>query len=296
MSLVSDGRAACIDIGSNTTRLLIADRQEGRLSEVHQEREFTRLGAGRDPGGRIAAARITAAAEVAQRQVQIAREHGARQIRVIATAAVRDAPNGAVLVAAVHERTGLEVEVLSAEAEARLAFLGAALMQDAAVDGRLAVIDVGGGSSELVVGAAPARVEWWRSVPIGSGTVTERWLTSDPPAPGELGAAAAALTDALAALEPPRPSQALAVGGSATSLCRVAGPALDGGALERALAALTAAPAAAVAERFDIDPRRARLLPAGLLILQAVQRRLGIGLVIGRGGIREGVLLEAPQL
>jgi exopolyphosphatase/pppGpp-phosphohydrolase len=86
---------------------------------------------------------------------------------------------------------------------------------------------------------------------------------------------------------------AVAVGGSATSLGRVAGPMLDAPSLQRALTELTAAPAAAVAERFVIDPERARLLPAGLLILEGASRLLEATIQVGRGGIREGVLLEA---
>ena len=155
------------------------------------------------------------------------------------------------------------------------------------------MIDVGGGSSELVVGAVPDQVQWWSSVELGSGALTERWLTSDPPGARQLDAARREIAGALAGLEPPRPAMAVAVGGSATSLARLAGPVLDGGTLERSLGVLAAEPAAVVAARFLIDPQRARLVPAGLLILQAMARLLDAELTVGRGGIREGVLLEA---
>lgn len=295
-------RAACIDIGSNTTRLLVADCRDGVLCEVHQERAFTRIGQGLAASGVIAPEKIDEVVDVVRSQMALARQHGAEAIRGVATAAIRVAANGEALVAAIAERTGLEVEIVSGEEEARLAFEGAAAMLDpgtaAVLDAggapaALGVIDVGGGSSEVVVGSAPDRVDWWASVALGSGALTEHCLRSDPPAPAELAAARSEVAVALAGLAPPCPRVAVAVGGSATSLGRVAGPVLDAAAFERSLSVLTGGPAALVAERFMIDPQRARLLPAGLLILQGASRLLEATVRIGRGGIREGVLLEA---
>ncbi|HEY6526849.1 MAG TPA: hypothetical protein VIY10_23885, partial [Solirubrobacteraceae bacterium] len=170
-------RAACIDIGSNTTRLLVADCVEGELQEVHQERAFTRIGQGLRSSGTIAAAKIEEVVTVVHGQMAVAREHGAHEIRGVATAAIRVASNGTALVEAIAAGTGLMVEIVSGEEEARLAFRGAAAMLDAdtaallGASGRsasLGVIDVGGGSSEVVVGSAPDRVGWWASVPLGS--------------------------------------------------------------------------------------------------------------------------------
>jgi exopolyphosphatase/guanosine-5'-triphosphate,3'-diphosphate pyrophosphatase len=155
------------------------------------------------------------------------------------------------------------------------------------------VVDVGGGSSELVIGDVQSGVRWWASVPLGSGSLTYAGLHSDPPGAPQLRWGRAEVAAMLCRLEPPRPGAAVAVGGSATSLGLVAGPRLDGAALGRALDQLTGAPAAAIATRFGIDERRARLLPAGLLILQGVTELFGVELRVGRGGIREGVLLEA---
>jgi exopolyphosphatase/guanosine-5'-triphosphate,3'-diphosphate pyrophosphatase len=171
----------------------------------------------------------------------------------------------------------------------------AALLDAPGTPAILGVIDVGGGSSEVVVGSAPDRVGWWASVPLGSGALTEHCLHSDPPAPAELASARAEVSAAMAGLAPPCPQAAVAVGGSATSLGRVAGPVLDAGAFERVLALLSGAPSALVAQRFLIDPQRARLLPAGLLILQGASRLLEAAVHVGRGGIREGLLLEALQ-
>ena len=289
-------RAACIDIGSNTTRLLVADCVEGQLREVYQERAFTRIGKGLAASGAIGADKIEEVVAVVRHQLAVAHEQGATEIRGVATAAIRTASNGVALVRAIAAGTGLAVEIVSGEDEARLAFRGAAAMlepETAARCHRLGVIDVGGGSSEVVVGAAPDHVGWWASVPIGSGALTDHCLHSDPPSPVELESARHEVAAALAGLAPPCPEVAVAVGGSATSLGRVAGPVLDAAGFERALGVLTRESAAAVAERFLIDAQRARLLPAGLIILQGASRLLEATVHVGRGGIREGVLLEA---
>ncbi len=286
-------RAACIDIGSNTTRLLVADRVAAGLVEVHQDRVFTRLGHGLRPGGIITEAKIGEVVAVVRRQVEVAHGLGVGELRGVATAAVRTAANGSALVDAVAREIGLEVTILSAEEEARLAFRGATVMMAAEPDRELGVIDVGGGSSEIVIGRPPDRITWWSSLPVGSGVLTEDRLTSDPPAAAELAAARGDVERALAGRRPPRPPIAVAVGGSATSLARVAGPVLDAAALAQTLDVLASAPAAAIATRFAVDPLRARLLPAGLLILEASARLLGTPVIVGRGGIREGVLLEA---
>ena len=127
---------------------------------------------------------------------------------------------------------------------------------------------------------------------LGSSSVTDRWLPSDPPRPSELGVALDHVRDAVAGLSPPTPGRALAVGGSATSLGRVAGRLLDGPAFARALYLLGTEPSAALGARIGVDPRRVRLLPGALLLLEAMATRLGVPLTVSRGGIREGLLLE----
>lgn len=290
-------RAACIDIGSNTTRLLVAERVVDCLQEVHQERAFTRIGRNLVPGAAIPGEKIQEVVAVVGAQLLIARELGVAQVRGVATAAIRWAANGDELVAAIRAATGLEVDVLSGEDEARLAFCGAAAMLDdaPAPPASLGVLDVGGGSSEMVVGTVPAEIGWWASLQLGSSTLTDRCLHSDPPSPAQLAAARWEVDAALGALAPPQPALTVAVGGSATSLALMAGKILDASALLRSLRVLASEPSAAVARRSQIDPERARLLPAGLLILEAMAQRLGTTIVVGRGGIREGVLLEATS-
>jgi exopolyphosphatase / guanosine-5'-triphosphate,3'-diphosphate pyrophosphatase len=259
---------------------------------VTQETAYTALGHELQAHGRIGASKLVELIAVVEAQVATARGLGATQTRAVATAAVRRAANGRRLARELAERTGAEIEILSAGEEARLAFSGAVGMLDEPTIGLVGVVDVGGGSSELVVGEPGSAPAWWESVALGSSSVTDRWLHSDPPRPSELGIALDHVRDAVAGLEPPKPGRALAVGGSATSLGRVAGRLLDGPAFARALYLLGAEPSAALASRIGVDPRRIRLLPGALLLLEAMATRLGVPLTVSRGGIREGLLLE----
>lgn len=286
-------RRACIDIGSNTTRLLVAECGAHGLVEIHHERVFTRIGRALRPDGTIAPEKIAEVVEVVRAQLESARELGASDAIGVATAAIRRAPNGSALAKAIRADTGLEVRILSGEEEARLAFVGAARTLGHVPGGRLGVVDVGGGSSELVVGTAPDRVSWCTSFGVGSGDLTEGCLRSDPPSQAELAQARTEVTQALAGIDVPHPDEAVAVGGGATSLFRLAGPVLDAAAFSRSLGALASERAAEVARRFGLDAERVRLLPAGLLILQAASELFGVSLQIARGGVREGVLLEA---
>jgi exopolyphosphatase/guanosine-5'-triphosphate,3'-diphosphate pyrophosphatase len=285
-------RCACVDIGTNTTRLLVAEREGGRLREVVAVRHFLRLAPGAD--GAIPHDTVARLADVVAAHVRLARDHGVRDVRAVATAAIRSAPNRHELCRAVQRVAGIEVEILSGEDEAVLAFAGAiATLAEPPPDGLLGVVDVGGGSSELVTGTARDGVGWSASFPLGSGVLTDRHLRSDPPSAAELDAVRAEIDPVLAGLEPPLPRAAYAVGGSATSLVRVAGGELTPETIGRALRALTAEPAAAAALRFGIHAERVRLLPAGLLLLEGAWSAFGgAPLRIAGGGLREGVVLR----
>jgi exopolyphosphatase / guanosine-5'-triphosphate,3'-diphosphate pyrophosphatase len=265
---------------------------DGRLEVVTQQTAFTALGRELQAHGRIGPSKLLELVAVVEAQLATAQRLGATETRAVATAAVRRAANGRRLARELAERTGAEIEVLSAGEEARLAFCGAVGMLDEPPTGLVGVADVGGGSSELVIGEPGLAPVWWESVALGSSSVTDRWLHSDPPCRSELSVALDHVRDAVAGLDPPMPGRALAVGGSATSLGRVAGRLLDGPAFARALYLLGTEPAAALGERLGVDPRRIRLLPGALLLLEAMATRLGVPLTISRGGIREGLLLE----
>jgi len=288
-------RAACIDIGSNTTRLLVADCDRDGLQQIHQEREFTRISRGLGDGDPIPQAKIAEATSVVAEQSRRATDLGAQTVRAVATAAIRRAGNGAELADAIRTACGVEVRILTGDEEARLAFVGAVGTLASAPAGPVGVVDVGGGSSELVLGEAPDRVRWSASFALGSGDLADAYLRSDPPGSAELDAARAHVSRTFNGLQVPHPRLVIAVGGSATSLRAVAGDVLDDEAFARALDVLASAGSAELAGRFELDPGRVRLLPAGLVILQAASERFGAPLRIGWGGIREGVLLEATR-
>lgn len=287
-------RRACIDIGSNTTRLLVADCDGTALIERRQERAFTLIGRSIDASGAIPAAKLAEVLEAVLAQHALALELGATDVRCVATAAVRRAANGDALVRLIHDACdGLELEILTGAEEARLAFIGAAWGVGAESEDGLGVVDAGGGSSELVVGDAPASVRWWVSLPLGSGDVTHDWLPSDPPTASEIEDAKARTRATFAAVQPPPDvRRVVAVGGSATSIRLLAGPILDLAVLDHVLGAAQRFGSVDFARRFGIDVQRARLLAGGLVILRAVCELFDAPLEIGRGGLREGLLLD----
>src|SRR5256714_6021451 len=217
---------------------------------------------------------------------------GAEEIAIVATAAIRSAPNRDELVQSIEQRVGIAPRVLTDAEEARLAFVGASRTLSTPADGPLGVLDVGGGSTELAAGTLEDGVSWSASFRIGSGFIADSYFRSDPPSVYELNAAGQHAAGCFEGLEAPAVDRAVAVGGSATALRRVAGGELSHEALERAIRIVSTAPCDEVAERFELDAERVRLLPAGILIIDAVSDAIGWQLKIGGGGIREGCILE----
>ncbi|TML02689.1 MAG: hypothetical protein E6G41_15015, partial [Actinobacteria bacterium] len=223
---------ACVDIGTNTTRVLVAELKDGRLIEVLQQRAFTRIGMA----------------------PQIPQEKIAEVARVVevATAAIRAALNRDEFLAGMP----VAVEILDEDEEARMAFLGATATLAAELPGTVAVVDVGGGSTEIAVGTVAGGVEWSSSFLVGSGVLADRYLRSDPPGLDELRAARDHAMEVLATRAFPSAESAVAVGGSAASLRAVVGDALDPPALKRALGILCAGPCSDVAARYSLDAER----------------------------------------
>ena len=277
----------CVDIGTNTTRVLVADVRDGRLTEVLQQRVFTRIGS----GPLIAPEKIAEVARVVAEQVELARIAGAERVRAVATAAIRAAVNRDEFLDAMT----VDVEILDGAEEARLAFLGATRTLGRGLPGVVGVVDVGGGSTEIAVGTVDGGVSWSSSFLVGSGALADHYLRSDPPTGDELGAVRAHACDVLATREVPSTHCAVAVGGSAASLRKLVGDVLAPESVARALGVLCGAPVAEVAERLSLDSERVRLLPAGIVILDAAARSLGQPLHIGRGGLREGLLLDMER-
>ena len=185
--------------------------------------------------------------------------------------------------------------VLSDVEEARLSFVGATRTMTTPAEGTVAVIDVGGGSSELAIGDPDGTMRWSESFRIGSGFLADSYLRSDPPSADELEKLRRHVEGTFEGLRPPAAASAVAVGGTATSLRRLVGAELEHETLERGIRVLSSTPIAQVAERFELDAERVRLLPAGILILEAISDLLGLPLRIARGGLREGILLELVE-
>jgi exopolyphosphatase/guanosine-5'-triphosphate,3'-diphosphate pyrophosphatase len=191
-------RVAAIDCGTNTIKLLVADidKQTGTQDSLVREMRIVRLGQGVDRTGRLADEALERVFAATEEYAAIIAEHGAEVIRFVATSASRDADNADVFAEGVRSRLGVELEVVSGDVEAQLTFDGATRCLPAA-PAPLAVLDIGGGSTELIVGSGPGRMTAARSLDIGSVRLTERSMVSDPPTPGELEAATQAVDQAL---------------------------------------------------------------------------------------------------
>ncbi|MDX6583940.1 MAG: exopolyphosphatase / guanosine-5-triphosphate,3-diphosphate pyrophosphatase [Solirubrobacterales bacterium] len=283
---------AAVDIGSNTTRVLVAEPQDGQLRKVMEQRAYTRFEKDSKRKGKITDEKIAELAEVVTTQVRLAEELGAEAIRIVATAAIRESKNAEQAAAQIAEAAGMPVDVLSEEEEGRLAFIGATKTLGHPVEGDIGVVDVGGGSSEIILGTVTEGVREVRSFKIGSGAVAEEFLTNDPPSASEIRSLRDYIDDFFEGIEVEQPAQAVAVGGSATSLRTLVGAVLEYETLERAVRVLTGDPIAEVAKKFELDPRRVRILPAGVLILEKLAELLGQPLQIGKGGLREGIILD----
>jgi exopolyphosphatase / guanosine-5'-triphosphate,3'-diphosphate pyrophosphatase len=283
---------AAIDIGSNTTRVLVAEPREGQLNKVMEQRAYTRIGKAMTKDGSIEQPMIHEIGEVVATQVRLAEEVGAEVIKAVATAAIRDARNRDEVVHAIGEVSGVEIEVLGDKEEGRLAFLGATKTLGHQAEGRLAVVDVGGGSTEIVLGTVAGGADDVHSFRVGSGMLAEEHLKSDPPSASELRELRERINDTFDGVEIEQPAQAVAVGGSATSMRKLVGGVLEYETLERGVRVLAGDPIDEVARRFELDPRRVRILPAGVLLLEKISQLLGQPLQIGKGGLREGVILD----
>ncbi len=285
-------RAAVLDVGTNTVRLLVADCANDGLTPILDRTNMSRLGLGASADGTLTAESIARTAEGAIALVHDARAAGATTILMVGTAAVRDAPNRDVLLEKIERATGIACRVVDGETEASLTFLGATVGHS--LRGMLAVGDIGGGSTERIIAVDGAIRERF-SVPIGSGRLTERTIQHDPPTDADLAAATRAADDALQTLRPVHASALLLAGGTASSLGKLQGTAtLDDAALDGALATLQSAPAAALAPTVGLEVARVGLMAAGAVIVRALAHTCGLtAATVARGGIREGTLLAA---
>jgi exopolyphosphatase/guanosine-5'-triphosphate,3'-diphosphate pyrophosphatase len=281
-------RVGVVDVGSNTVRLLVASRGE----TIEQRRAVLALGASIERTGAIPDVKLAETADIVAGFVAVARQRRAERVEVLVTSPGRQAANGEELLEWLAARARVPVRLVSAAEEGRLAFLGA-ISRTRRLGGKsVAVCDVGGGSAQLTVGTADDGAAWTRSIDIGSRRLASRCFESDPPGTAAMLRARAEVERYVEGMAPPLPKVGIAIGGSARSLRGLVGSSLGSAELERALELLATTPADELAERYDLDPGRSSTLAAGAAILAALQARLGLPLRIGRGGLREGAVLE----
>jgi len=286
---VTDGakRVAVIDIGTNSTRLLVADVAGGAVSQVERRSTVTRLGRGVDLSGHLSGEAIEDVCAAIGGYVGIIEELGAETVDAIATSAVRDADNGSAFVAELRERFALSARVLGGEEEARSTYLGAT--SEAPPAEPTLVVDIGGGSTELVVGQG-SEIGFHDSLQAGVVRHSERHITSDPPTAGELEALAADVRGLIEASVGAGATavRGIAVAGTPTSLAavelglepydpaRVHGHILALPSIQRMLSQLASAPLAERVEIPGLHPDRAPTIVAGVVILVEVMRAFGL--------------------
>jgi exopolyphosphatase/guanosine-5'-triphosphate,3'-diphosphate pyrophosphatase len=287
-------RVGIVDVGANTLRLLVAAQEDGRLVALREQRVQLGLGEEIERSGALGEEKLAEAAAVARAHVRRARKLGCDRIDVLVTSPGRQARNGDELASVLREATGVATKVLQPEEEGELAWYGAVATAEDPPES-IAVCDVGGGSTQLVVGTVSGGPAWVRSVDLGSLRLTRRTLDSAPPSQRDLDAARGQVEAAFDDLAPPLALAGIATGGTARALRRVVGMTLEPETLASAARKLAKRSDRAIANDYGVDRARARTLLAGTLILMEVQRRLGIRLQVGRGGIREGAALLALE-
>jgi exopolyphosphatase/pppGpp-phosphohydrolase len=294
---------AAIDIGSNTIRFAVARSTPHDLDILVEREELVRIGESVTATGEISQEKINAAIAVLKRYKTQARKRKADPIFVVATEAIRQARNNVDFVEQVQSRTQLAVQLISGNAEAALTFFGTTyeVNKEPGHPAQVGVMDLGGGSLELVT-ARNNRINWRTSIPIGSGWLHDRYLTSNPPAYNEIATADAFLQTYFQGMTVKhRPPVLIVTGGSATTLLYLVHKAfqleeqqshLTQQDLIRCQGLLSSLKAEEIADRYKIPVARARILLAGALIIQKVMSRLNVNEIrISSHGIREGVLL-----
>jgi exopolyphosphatase/guanosine-5'-triphosphate,3'-diphosphate pyrophosphatase len=294
MARIGAVRVGIVDVGANTLRLLVAAQDDGRLVPLREQRVQLGLGEEIERSGAISDEKLWEAQTIARAQVRRAHKLGCDRIDVLVTSPGRQAANGMDLVERLSDSTGASTRILQPEEEGELAWYGVLAGLDDPTD-TVAVCDVGGGSTQLVVGTLSAGPAWARSVDLGSLRLTRRSFQTDPPSRNELDAARSEVQAAFGELTPPLARSAYATGGTARALRKVVGTKLDADALSSAAKALAKRSRRSITRTYGVDPARARTLLAGTLILAEVQQRLGLALEVGRGGIREGAALLALE-
>lgn len=302
-------RVAAIDCGTNSVRLLIAEGTDAGFVELDRDLHLTRLGQGVDATGRFApdalARTLDAVADFGAR----IRAAGAQRVRFVATSAARDAANRDEFFVGVRERVGVEAEIITGDEEARLSFTGAlSVARD--VEWPVLIMDIGGGSTELVLGRPDASgavaVEAARSLDVGSVRLRERFLASDPPTADQVASASGYIDELIDAsgVDVGAARTWIGVGGTATALSainlgldfydrtRVQGSVMTRAQVQALAALLLQLPVAEVAAMPTMQPKRADVICAGALIAARVGVRCSVDLRVSEADILDGIVLD----
>lgn len=301
-------RVAVIDCGTNSIRLLIADPSPAGLAEIDRRVEVVRLGQGVDATGAFhpdAVARTFAAIDGYAAEIE---RHGVEKVRFVATSASRDVANRDEFEAGVRARLGVGVDVLTGDEEARLSFAGAlAVLQgrSSVASGEVLVTDIGGGSTELVLGERDGSVVAATSLDVGAVRLRERFLHSDPVTPDERDEATAFVDDLLDTCGVDLHAATwIGVAGTMTSMAaihhglreydrsRVHGSLLTPSDVEALTERLISSPVTDLEKIPTLAPMRAQVIGGGALICERIARRVGAGLIVSETDILDAVALE----
>jgi len=294
-----------IDVGTNSVKFHVGEREpDGTWRTVADRAEVTRLGEGLDETGKLGAEPIARTADAIAGMVDEARQDGAEEIAAVGTAGMRIASNSSELIDAVRERTGVEIEVIPGEEEARLAYV-AATSGLGISDGKLVVFDTGGGSSQFTFGA-PGRIEEQFSVNVGAARFTEQFGLDRAVSPEIVADAKAAIGNDLARLDGRgRPDLLVGMGGGITNMAAVKhglerydpdvvqGTELDTGEIDRQIELYRTRSADERREIAGLQPKRAEVMLAGACIVRTVLGKLDRdSLVVSDRGLRHGLIVE----
>ncbi len=292
----ADGRAskivAAIDVGTNTTRLLVASVTHADISPLATESAMTALGEGLDATGVISSDGFTRVDAAIRSMVHTAQSLNASSISIVCTAVGRDARNAHELLECIHQASGLDAQILTGEREAELSFRG--LMSVTTTD-PLVAGDLGGGSLELM-GGAHGVLEWCISLPLGVRKLTERWVHSDPPDIAVFADIADIVSSEVQPIARTHPSSTLLMtGGSAAALAKIAGTEqLTSTALMDAAKVLSRADAPTIAAQVGLDQERIRMSFAGAAAFEGIRTTFSLAEIsVATAGIREGIILES---
>jgi exopolyphosphatase / guanosine-5'-triphosphate,3'-diphosphate pyrophosphatase len=301
---------AVVDLGTNSTRLLVAQVEDGAVQELERRSTVTRLGEGVDASGRLSDAAMERVHATLEEYRELIDQHGAEPVVAVATSAVRDSANGDEFREALRERFGIDAQIISGDQEARLTFLGATAGRDSGT--ATLVIDIGGGSTELVIGRPGNDPDFHVSTQAGSVRQSERHLHDDPPGPGQLSElrheVRAIIDDAVPRAMRSDVKHGIAVAGTATQLAsidlrlderdsdRADGHVLTLDATERMLAMLAAKPLEERKRVEGLDPDRAPTIVAGAAILAEAMAAFGLDAVeVAKADILHGAAIASRR-